>query len=108
MKDKNNIKIFFYIFIFITFASQILAQENKDNESKSPSEARPPVKGLPFELYLISSKRICDDKECIHCFSGDIDQAKKIIDLGFYMGIGGVVTFKNAGLDKRFKLKSLI
>ena len=50
MKDKNNIKIFFYIFIFITFASQILAQENKDNESKSPSEARPPVKGLPFEI----------------------------------------------------------
>ena len=35
-----------------------------------------------------------------HCFSGNIDQAKKIIDLGFYLGIGGVVTFKNSGLDK--------
>lgn len=36
----------------------------------------------------------------LHCFTGTIDQAKKAIDLGFYLGIGGVVTFKNAGLDK--------
>lgn len=35
-----------------------------------------------------------------HCFSGDNEQAKKIIDLGLYLGIGGVVTFKNSGLDK--------
>jgi len=34
-----------------------------------------------------------------HCFSGNLDQAKKILDLGFYLGIGGVVTFKNSGLD---------
>ena len=33
-----------------------------------------------------------------HCFSGTRDQAAQIIDLGFYMGIGGVVTYKNAGL----------
>ncbi len=35
-----------------------------------------------------------------HCFSGNTEQAKKIIDLGLYLGIGGVVTFKNSGLDK--------
>jgi TatD DNase family protein len=35
-----------------------------------------------------------------HCFSGNLEQAKEIIDLGFYLGIGGVVTFKNSGLDK--------
>ncbi|MGQ0738628.1 MAG: TatD family hydrolase [Bacteroidota bacterium] len=35
-----------------------------------------------------------------HCFSGDALQAQKVINLGFYLGIGGVVTFKNAGLDK--------
>jgi TatD DNase family protein len=35
-----------------------------------------------------------------HCFSGNEEQASKIIDLGFMLGIGGVVTFKNAGLDK--------
>jgi TatD DNase family protein len=35
-----------------------------------------------------------------HCFSGTLEQAQKIIDLGFFLGIGGVVTYKNAGLDK--------
>jgi TatD DNase family protein len=35
-----------------------------------------------------------------HCFSGNTEQAKKIVDLGFFLGIGGVVTFKNSGLDE--------
>lgn len=36
-----------------------------------------------------------------HCFTGNLEQANKIIDYkGFMIGIGGVVTFKNAGLDK--------
>jgi len=35
-----------------------------------------------------------------HCFSGSIEDAKRIIAAGFYMGIGGVATFKNGGLDK--------
>jgi TatD DNase family protein len=35
-----------------------------------------------------------------HCFSGTTEQAEQIIKLGFYLGIGGVVTFKNGGLDK--------
>ncbi len=39
-------------------------------------------------------------KGVFHCFSGDAIQAQKVIDLGFYLGIGGVVTFKNSGLDK--------
>lgn len=34
-----------------------------------------------------------------HCFTGDIMQAKRAIDLNFYLGIGGVVTYKKAGLD---------
>jgi TatD DNase family protein len=33
-----------------------------------------------------------------HCFSGNVENAKEIIDAGFYLGIGGVVTYKNAGL----------
>jgi len=39
-------------------------------------------------------------KGVFHCFSGTVQQAQRIIKLGFYLGIGGVVTFKNAGLDK--------
>jgi TatD DNase family protein len=33
-----------------------------------------------------------------HCFSGSYETACEIIDAGFYLGIGGVVTYKNAGL----------
>lgn len=40
-------------------------------------------------------------KAIFHCFSGNVEQAQKIIELGnFKLGIGGVVTFKNSGLDK--------
>lgn len=34
----------------------------------------------------------------IHCFSGSLEMAKKFIDIGFFLGIGGVVTFKNSKL----------
>jgi TatD DNase family protein len=33
-----------------------------------------------------------------HCFGGTLEQANKIIDMGFMLGIGGVVTFKNSNL----------
>lgn len=39
-------------------------------------------------------------KGVFHCFTGSLEQANKAIDLGFYLGIGGVLTFKNSGLDK--------
>ncbi|MEO6850285.1 MAG: TatD family hydrolase, partial [Mucilaginibacter sp.] len=32
--------------------------------------------------------------------TGTLEQAQKVVALGFYLGIGGVVTYKNAGLDK--------
>ena len=33
-----------------------------------------------------------------HCFGGDAEAARSIVDLGFYLGIGGVLTYKNSGL----------
>ena len=39
-------------------------------------------------------------KGVFHCFSGNYEQAAAIMDTGFYLGIGGVLSFKNAGLDK--------
>jgi len=33
-----------------------------------------------------------------HCFGGDIDDVKAITGMGFYLGIGGVLTYKNSGL----------
>lgn len=51
------------------------------------------------EIYEIL-KNQHDDllRGIFHCFSGTEEQANKIIDLGFYLGIGGVLTYKNSGL----------
>jgi len=35
-----------------------------------------------------------------HCFGGSVEEANAITELDFYLGIGGVVTFKKSGLDK--------
>lgn len=35
-----------------------------------------------------------------HCFTGSVDQYKRITDLGFSVGIGGVSTFKNSGMNE--------
>ncbi|RPA66445.1 TatD family deoxyribonuclease [Cyclobacteriaceae bacterium YHN15] len=51
-------------------------------------------------IQIIKEEKTEDLKGIFHCFSGTMDQAKEIIDLGFLLGIGGVVTYKNGGLDK--------
>jgi TatD DNase family protein len=76
---------------------------------------------LHFEIPIAIHSRNSTD-ECIkvvaehqkgklrgvfHCFSGNAEQAQQVIDLGFYLGIGGVVTFKNSGLDVVIKNISL-
>jgi len=38
-----------------------------------------------------------------HCFSGNKEQAQRVLDYGFYLGVGGVITFKNSGLDNIIK-----
>ncbi len=43
----------------------------------------------------------------IHCFTGDLEQAKQFIDLGFALGIGGIVTFKKSNLPEVLKEISL-
>ena len=46
-----------------------------------------------------------------HCFSGSYESAKEIINAGFYLGIGGVITYKNSGLPevlKKIDLKHLV
>jgi TatD DNase family protein len=39
-------------------------------------------------------------KGIFHCFSGSYESAQQIIDMGFLLGIGGVLTYKNAGLPE--------
>lgn len=42
-----------------------------------------------------------------HCFGNSIETAREIIDIGFYLGIGGVLTYKNAHLAESIKDISL-
>ena len=46
-------------------------------------------------------------KGIIHCFSGSLETAKEYIKMGYYLGIGGVVTFKNSNLRDTLKEISL-
>ena len=51
-------------------------------------------------IYVLREEKDDRLRGIFHCFGGSVEEAKSIIDLGFYLGIGGVVTFKKAGLDK--------
>lgn len=51
-------------------------------------------------IEVVSKRQNGSLKGVFHCFGGSLDQAKAILGLGFYLGIGGVLTFKKAGLDK--------
>ena len=65
---------------------------------------------LPIVIHSRNATRECIEvvKEferkgitgIFHCFSGSEEEALEITGLGFYLGIGGVVTYKNSGLDK--------
>ena len=51
------------------------------------------------QIYkIMKDEKVNNITGIFHCFSGDYDQALKIIDMGFYLGIGGVLTFKNSNL----------
>lgn len=59
------------------------------------------------EAYEIINKVIHEEevifnplRGIFHCFSGNMEQAQRAIGTGFKLGIGGVLTFKNSGLDK--------
>ena len=51
-------------------------------------------------MDLIKSIKSEKLKGIFHCFSGTKEDADEVISIGFKIGIGGVVTFKNSGLDK--------
>ena len=78
--------------------------------------------GLPIAIHVRDSfneaieiiEKLNDNNlsGVFHCFTGNIQDAIRITNLGrFYLGIGGVLTFKNSGLDKTIKeidIKNLI
>ena len=64
------------------------------------------------EIFEILDKENCPKlRGVFHCFTGTLEQAQRAIDLGFVLGIGGVVTFKNGGIDKflnQIELKHIV
>jgi TatD DNase family protein len=54
------------------------------------------------EIFEIIDRENCPElRGVFHCFTGTVEQAQRLISYdGFKIGIGGVVTFKNSGLDK--------
>ena len=66
---------------------------------------------IPVVIHSRNSMDACIDvvsrfpgvRGVFHCFSGTVEQAERILGLRFYLGIGGVVTYKNAGLDSVIK-----
>jgi TatD DNase family protein len=62
-------------------------------------------------ITIIQQLNIKGLKGIFHCFGGTYEEAQQIIDMGMYLGIGGVVTFKNSGLDEIIKnvdLKNIV
>lgn len=67
------------------------------------------AKGWPIVLHcresmeevldIIQEEQDGSLKGIFHCFSGTLAQAEKVVSLGFLLGIGGVATFKNGGLQ---------
>lgn len=55
---------------------------------------------LDENIEIVSELQDGRLKGIFHCFNGDVEQGKKILDLGFLLGLGGVITFKNAGMDE--------
>ncbi|MBX9783450.1 MAG: TatD family hydrolase [Chitinophagaceae bacterium] len=68
---------------------------------------------IPIVIHSRDSLQDCMDivrqnqngklRGIFHCFGGSLNEAKQIMDLNFLMGIGGVVTYKKAGLAEVLK-----
>ena len=55
---------------------------------------------LDLTIDLVESLKTDELTGVFHCFNGSAEQAERIVGLDFYLGLGGVTTFKNAGMDK--------
>ena len=78
-------------------AFRIQVQWAKDMNLPIVIHARDSYNELFEELNVLNDERLSG---VFHCFTGSLQQAEKILSYGnFYLGIGGVSTFKNSGLN---------
>jgi TatD DNase family protein len=54
---------------------------------------------MDIALEMIRERKEPGLRGVFHCFSGNIAQAQQAVGLGFYLGIGGVITYRNSGLQ---------
>lgn len=54
-------------------------------------------------IKIIKEEKLTQLRGVFHCFSGDEEEANELISMGFYLGIGGVVTYKNSSLPEILK-----
>lgn len=47
-------------------------------------------------LDIIRAEKAYDTGGVFHCFTGSVEMAREVLDMGFYIALGGAVTFKNA------------
>lgn len=62
---------------------------------------------LDLTTSIVKEMQNGDLQGIFHCFNGTEEQANQIMDLGFYLGLGGVITYKNSGMDQALKKISL-
>jgi TatD DNase family protein len=54
-------------------------------------------------IKIIKEEKLLNLRGIFHCFSGDENEANELISMGFYLGIGGVLTYKNSSLPQVLK-----
>ena len=95
-KETKDLQIYF-------FKKQLeIARENNLPVSIHAREATE----ITYQILKNSNTR-----GVIHCYSGSLEMAKQFTNLGYYLGIGGVLTFKNAKVKdvvKAIDLKYLV
>lgn len=58
---------------------------------------------FPLILQLVEEAQDGRLKGVFHCFSGNGEDARRIMDMGFFMGIGGIITYKKSTLPELIK-----
>lgn len=112
-ENKNNSKIIAIGEIGLDYFHN---KENKEEQTRLLEEFFKLAEELNLPV-IIHNRDATDDllkllkkhhlKGIIHCFSGSLETAKEYIKLGFKLGIGGVLTFKNSHLKDVLKQISI-
>ncbi|BBA17042.1 TatD family hydrolase [Blattabacterium cuenoti] len=114
-KELQNIKTWLYKHSFISIGEIGMdLLENKfiyeqeyafQTQIKWAKQRKLPIiihcrKAFDQVFHILSKEKNSFLKGVFHCFSGTLEQARKIIDFGIKLGIGGIITFKNSDISK--------